>query len=88
MPIITCDIRVGRTEDQKRRLASGLTDAVVRIAGVPKDYIFLVIREMPGFNFVDAGEHVPDYVPGKDGEDVAGAAQLRERKVRTQSQVA
>jgi 4-oxalocrotonate tautomerase family enzyme len=84
MPIIQCDIRRGRTEEQKRKLAAGLTDAVVRIAGIPKDHIFLVIREMPGFNFVDAGEHVPDYVPGANGEDLAGAAQLRERHVRVQ----
>lgn len=82
MPIIQCDIRLGRTEGQKRQLASGLTDVVARIAGVPKDCIFLVMREMPGFNFVDAGEHVPDYVPGADGQDVAGAAQLQARKGR------
>lgn len=82
MPIIQCDIRRGRTEEQKRKLAAGLTEAVVRIAGVPKDRIFLVMREMPGFNFVDAGEHVPDYVAGTNGEDVAGAAQLRDRETR------
>ena len=45
----------------------GLTQAVHEIADVPIDYIFLVMREMPGFNFVDAGQHVPDYVPGPDG---------------------
>ena len=84
MPIIQCDIRRGRTEEQKRKLASGLTDAVARIARVPKDRIFLVMREMPGFNFVDAGEHVPDYVPGTNGEDVAGAAQLRERHLHVE----
>ena len=49
------------------------------IAGVPIDYIFLVMREMPGFNFVDAGQHVPDYVPGPDGQDLAGHEQLRKR---------
>jgi hypothetical protein len=37
------------------------------------------MREMPGFNFVDAGEHVPDYVPGPDGQDLAGHEQLRQR---------
>jgi 4-oxalocrotonate tautomerase family enzyme len=85
MPIIQCDIRRGRTEDQKRKLAAGLTDAVARIANVPRDRIFLVMREMPGFNFVDAGEHVPDYVPGPNGEDVAGAAQLRQRSAESHS---
>ncbi|MGH8702261.1 MAG: tautomerase family protein [Burkholderiales bacterium] len=82
MPIITCDIRVGRTREQKHRLAMGLTQAVQEVTGAPIDCIFLVMREMPGFNFVDAGEHVPDYVPGPDGMDVAGHEQLRQRDNR------
>ena len=79
MPIITCDIRLGRTKEQRSQLAMGLTQAVHEIADVPIDYIFLVMREMPGFNFVDAGQHVPDYVPGPDGQDLAGHEQLRKR---------
>jgi 4-oxalocrotonate tautomerase family enzyme len=79
MPIITCDIRQGRTKEQKHELAMGLTKAVQEVTGVSIDHIFLVMREMPGFNFVDAGEHVPDYVPGPDGEDLAGLEQLRQR---------
>jgi 4-oxalocrotonate tautomerase family enzyme len=79
--IIQCDIRRGRSDDQKRRLASGLTRAVSEITGEPVDQMFLVIREMPGFNFVDAGEHVAEYVAGADGVDVAGTQQLRDRGV-------
>ena len=81
MAIIQCDIRRGRSDDQKRRLASGLTQAVSEITGEPVDQMFLVIREMPGFNFVDAGEHVAEYVPGPKGVDMAGAQQLRDRGV-------
>ncbi len=88
MPIIQCDIREGRTEAQKRELAGELTRVVSEIAGVPREFIFLVIREMPGFNFVDAGEHVPDYVPGPDGEDVAGGEQLRQRAERNKAAAA
>ncbi len=77
MPIITCDIRTGRTKEQKSQLAMGLTNAVVEATGVSIDHIFLVMREMPGFNFIDAGEHVPEYVPGPDGQDHAGHEQLR-----------
>jgi hypothetical protein len=40
------------------------------------------MREMPGFNFVDAGEHVPEYEPGPDGRDLAGEEQLRQREAR------
>jgi 4-oxalocrotonate tautomerase family enzyme len=80
MPIITCDIREGRTREQRHQLSMQLTQAVVEATGVSIDNIFLVVREMPGFNFVDAGEHVPDYVPGPDGIDVAGHAQIANRK--------
>jgi 4-oxalocrotonate tautomerase family enzyme len=80
MPIITCDIRVGRTKEQKSQLAIGLTKAVQEVTGVSIDHIFLVMREMPGFNFVDAGEHVPEYLPGPDGKDISGHEQLSRRK--------
>ena len=49
MAIIQCDIRRGRSDDQKRRLAAGLTQAVSEVTGEPIERMFLVIREMPGF---------------------------------------
>lgn len=79
MAIIQCDIRRGRSDDQKRQLASGLTRVVSEISGEQTDQMFLIIREMPGFNFVDSGEHVAEYVPGPDGIDLAGSQQLRDR---------
>jgi 4-oxalocrotonate tautomerase family enzyme len=82
VPIIQCDIRQGRTDDQKRKLAVGLTAAVSEVTGQSVESIFLVIREMPGFNFVDAGEHVADYVPGPNGVDLAGSEQLRARGIK------
>jgi phenylpyruvate tautomerase PptA (4-oxalocrotonate tautomerase family) len=82
VPIIQCDIRRGRTEAQLRQLASGLTRVVAEAVGQPIDSIFLVMREMPGFNFVDAGEHVPEYESGPDGRDLAGEEQLRRREAR------
>ena len=82
VPIIQCDIRRGRTEVQLRKLASGLTRVVAEAVGQPIDSIFLVMREMPGFNFVDAGEHVPEYESGPDGRDLAGEEQLRRREAR------
>jgi phenylpyruvate tautomerase PptA (4-oxalocrotonate tautomerase family) len=81
MAIIACDIRRGRTDDQKAKLAQGLMRAVNQVTDEPVEHMFLVMREMPGFNFVDAGQHVADYVPGEGGVDVAGLAQLRERGV-------
>lgn len=86
MPIIQCDIRTGRSDEQKHNLAIGLTSIVQKYTGCSIDYVFLVIREMRGFNFVDAGEHVPDYVAGTSGEDVAGQEQLRQRAARQPTQ--
>jgi 4-oxalocrotonate tautomerase family enzyme len=82
MPIVTCDIREGRTREQRSELAMGLSRAVAEATGSGIENVFLVIREMPGFNFVDAGEHVPDYVPGPDGVDLAGHEQLKARSAR------
>jgi 4-oxalocrotonate tautomerase family enzyme len=84
MPIITCDIRNGRTREQRHQLSMLLTEAVVEVTGCGIDNVFLVVREMPGFNFVDAGEHVPDYVPGPDGIDLAGHEQIKNRKEKAQ----
>jgi phenylpyruvate tautomerase PptA (4-oxalocrotonate tautomerase family) len=81
VPIIQCDIRLGRSEAQKRELAAGVIDAVCQYVACTPEEVFLVIREMPGFNFVEAGRHVPDYEAGPTGEDVAGLAQLRARGI-------
>ncbi|TXN00736.1 4-oxalocrotonate tautomerase [Methylobacterium sp. WL64] len=85
MPIITCDIRNGRTKEQKSQLATQLTKAVAEATGIDAANVFLVIREMPGFNFVDGGEHVPDYVPGPDGIDLAAHEQLKRREAADRS---
>ncbi len=78
MPMIQCDIRRGRTEEQKRTLAKEIIRVVNEVTGIPKDYVFIVIRELPGFNFVEFQEHVVDYAPGPDGQDIAGQKQLKE----------
>jgi 4-oxalocrotonate tautomerase family enzyme len=86
MPIITCDIRNGRTKEQKSALAMGLSKAVAEATGSGIENIFLVMREMPGFNFVDAGEHVPEYVPGPNGVDLAGHDQIKNREAHKRAE--
>ena len=70
MAIIQCDIRRGRSDDQKRRLAAGLTRVVCEVTAEPVERTFLVIRELPGFNFVDAGEHVAEQLGHVKGLEV------------------
>jgi 4-oxalocrotonate tautomerase family enzyme len=61
MPVIQCDIREGRTEEQKRALAREITRVVHDTIDAPLEYIYVLIRETPGFNHVKGGKHLPDY---------------------------
>ena len=63
MPIIQCDIREGRTDEQKAALAREITRVVHETIGAPIEYIYVLIRETPGFHHIKAGKHLPDYKP-------------------------
>ena len=63
MPIIQCDIREGRTEEEKQALAQGITRVVHETIGAPVEYIYVLIRETPGSHHLKAGEPLPDYEP-------------------------
>ena len=63
MPIIQCDIREGRTEEQKRRLAAEITRVVHETIDAPLEYIYVLIRETPGYRHVKAGNPLPEYRP-------------------------
>jgi 4-oxalocrotonate tautomerase len=64
MALISCDMRFGRTDEQKRKLAAGLMRVIGEATGETRNDIFLVFREGPGINFVEHGEHLPEYVEG------------------------
>jgi 4-oxalocrotonate tautomerase len=68
MALISCDMRQGRTDDQKRQLAAGIIRAISEATGESKDNIFFVIREGRGINFVEHGEHLPEFVEGAAGD--------------------
>ncbi len=63
MPIITCDIREGRTPEQKKRLGELITRAVHEAIDAPIEYIYVLIRETPGSHHIKAGQPLPDYKP-------------------------
>lgn len=62
--MISCDMRFGRTDEQKRALSAGLLRVVSEATGEEASNIFFVIREGRGINFVEHGEHLPEYVAG------------------------
>jgi phenylpyruvate tautomerase PptA (4-oxalocrotonate tautomerase family) len=80
VPMIQCDIRRGRTPQQRDQLVRELTHIVHEISGAPLDTIAAVVRELPGPSTYEAGEPSPEYVPGEGGVDLAGLAELEARR--------
>jgi 4-oxalocrotonate tautomerase family enzyme len=62
MPIIQCDIREGRTKDQKEAMAREITRVVHETIGAPVEYIYVLIRETPGSHHVKGGKALPEFV--------------------------
>jgi 4-oxalocrotonate tautomerase family enzyme len=67
MPIIQCDIREGRTEEQKQAMACEITRVVHETIGAPTEYIYVLIRETPGAHHIKAGKALPTYTPEAPG---------------------
>jgi len=67
MPVIQCDIREGRTEEQKQALAREITRVVHETIGAPLEYIYVLIRETPGSGHIKAGKSLPPYTPESPG---------------------
>ncbi len=61
MPVIQCDIREGRTEEQKQALAQEITRVVHETIGAPVEYIYLLIRETRDSHHVKAGKALEDW---------------------------
>ena len=63
VPVIQCDIREGRSPEQKQAMAEAITRAVHETIVAPVEYIYVLIRETPGSHHVKASHALPDYVP-------------------------
>ena len=61
MPVIQCDIREGRTEEEKQALAREITRVVHETIDAPMEYIYVLIRETPGSHHFKAGSPLPEY---------------------------
>ena len=63
MPVIQCDIREGRTEEQKQAMAQAITKAVHETINAPVEYIYVLVRETPGSHHIKGGKTLPEYIP-------------------------
>jgi 4-oxalocrotonate tautomerase len=55
MPIIQVNMIEGRTVDQKRKLVSEITNAVVKSLNVPPDAVRIILQDMSKENYAIAG---------------------------------
>ena len=79
MSWITCDMRFGRSDEQKRQLAASVIAAVRKATGEPLLNMVFVVHEDAGVNFCEAGQHYPDYKPGGDDELIARVKSLSKK---------
>ena len=60
MPLIIVKMLEGRTVEQKRGLASAITEAVVKHTGAPEDQVDVIIEDYPRTNWAKAGKLYSD----------------------------
>jgi len=63
---VNADIRLGRTRDQKRRLALAFIDEAHRAFDVPKKAIYVVYTEHDGEHFQLEEKVLPSWTAGED----------------------
>jgi len=55
MPVVTVEMWEGRTIEQKKQLAEGITSSLVKI-GVPQEAVHIIIKDNPKHNWAIGGK--------------------------------
>jgi 4-oxalocrotonate tautomerase family enzyme len=63
MPVIQCDIRQGRTAEQKEALAAAITSVIHETIDAPLEHIYVLIREQPGAHHFHGDRPLPEWRP-------------------------
>ena len=63
---LDADIRLGRTRDQKRRLALAVMGEIERAFGVPQRSVYVVYTEHDGESFQLSDRVLPSWTAGED----------------------
>ncbi len=56
MPFVEVKMIEGRSQEQKRKVAEGITAVIVKELGVTADHVWVNIQEMPKTNFATNGK--------------------------------
>jgi phenylpyruvate tautomerase PptA (4-oxalocrotonate tautomerase family) len=63
---VNADIRLGRTKEQKRRLALAYMDEIARTWGVAREAVYVIFTEHDGENFQLSDRVLPSWSAGED----------------------
>jgi 5-carboxymethyl-2-hydroxymuconate isomerase len=63
---LNADIRLGRTAEQKRRLALAIMDEIGTYWGLPKEHVYIVYTEHDGPDFQLSDRVLPSWQAGED----------------------
>jgi 4-oxalocrotonate tautomerase len=55
MPVVIVEMWEGRTIEQKKQLAEGITSSFEKI-GVPKEVVQIIIKDIPKHNWATGGK--------------------------------
>lgn len=56
MPVVTVELFEGRTVEQKKKLAEGITRIVSEHADCPESAVIVMFRDLPKHNWAMGGE--------------------------------
>ncbi len=59
MPVVIVEMWEGRTVEQKRELAQGITDSFAKI-GTPPDKVHVIMKDTPKHNWATGGKLASD----------------------------
>ncbi len=63
---VNADIRLGRTKDQKRRLALAYIDEIAKTWGVAREAVYVIFTEHDGEHFQLSDRILPSWSAGED----------------------
>lgn len=63
---VNADIRLGRTREQKRRLALAYIDEIARTWSVAREAVYVILTEHDGEHFQLSDRVLPSWSPGED----------------------
>lgn len=71
MPVVTVEWLEGRTPQQKARLSQAVTQAFVEVAGVAKEQVWIVFRDVKRIDWAMAGRLLE--TPQAGNQDIRGS---------------